>query len=92
MIRQLVVAVGLIFSLAVYAEQPDKALVGEAAVAEEKSTATREWLELQRSNRAASSQAQTLSGPALDKIHQRYIDSFARPIPESYDHANPITQ
>lgn len=50
------------------------------------STATRAWLDLQSSGQEASKQPQPLSGEVLDKIHDRYIDSFGKPIPEHYEH------
>lgn len=53
-------------------------------------SATREWLELQRSGQAASDQPQPISGEAMGKIHERYINSFSKPIPEFYDHTVPI--
>lgn len=53
-------------------------------------SATRAWLEFQRSGQAASDQPQPLSGHAMDRIHERYINSFSDPIPEFYDHAMPI--
>lgn len=49
-------------------------------------TATRAWLDLQSSGQAASGQPQPLSGEVLNKIHERYIDSFGKPIPEHYEH------
>lgn len=42
---------------------------------------TETWLELQRSGQAASAQAQPLSGPAMDRVHERYLKSFQYPIP-----------
>lgn len=41
-------------------------------------------LELQRSGKLASAQQQTLPGPAQTRAWQRYIDSFATPIPARY--------
>jgi len=43
---------------------------------------TKAWLELQRSGRNASSNKQTLSGPVMKKVHERYIESFALPMPD----------
>jgi hypothetical protein len=57
--------------------------VGEAS-------ATQQWLELQRSGKSASSQAQPISGEVMDKVHQRYLKSFEKPIPEFYKHETPI--
>jgi hypothetical protein len=51
-----------------------------------KPSATRQWLELQRSGQAASTQRQPLSGEVLEQVHKRYVESFSRPIPERFDH------
>lgn len=45
-----------------------------------------QWLELQRSGKAASPHAQPMSGEAMEKVHQRYLKSFEKPIPEFYEH------
>lgn len=55
-------------------------------------TPTQQWLELQRSGKAASSQAQPVSGEVMDKVRSRYIKSFEKPIPEYYEHAMPSTR
>lgn len=55
-------------------------------------TPAQQWLELQRSGKSASAQAQPLSGEAMDRAHKRYIKSFERPIPEFYEHETPITR
>ncbi len=47
---------------------------------------TQQWLELQRFGKAASSQAQPLSGEAMNKVHSRYLKSFEKPIPEFFEH------
>lgn len=52
--------------------------------------ATKAWLELQSSGAAASEQPQTLSGPEMDRVHQRYLKNFTHPIPPSYEHAERI--
>lgn len=46
--------------------------------------ATHEWLDLQKSGNAASSETPMLSGEAADKVYKRYVDSFGRPLPESF--------
>jgi hypothetical protein len=46
---------------------------------------TRAWLEMQRSNAQASSTSEALPGPVMQKIYQRYVDSFARPIPDKFE-------
>lgn len=48
-------------------------------------TPTETWLKLQREGEQASVKRQTLSGPAMENIHKRYLDSFTRPIPERFD-------
>ena len=52
--------------------------------------ATKAWLELQSSGAAASEQSQTLSGPAMDRVHERYLKNFTHPIPPSYEHVERI--
>lgn len=52
---------------------------------------TKAWLELQSSGEAASKQPQTLSGPAMERIHERYLKNFTHPIPPSYEHAERIS-
>lgn len=51
-------------------------------------SAVKTWLQLQSSGKAASSQRQPLSGAAMEKIHERYIKSFATPIPPTYERAD----
>ena len=46
---------------------------------------TRSWLNMQREGAQASSQAQTLPGPVMDQVYQRYIKSFGHPIPDLYE-------
>ncbi|WP_124552356.1 DUF3613 domain-containing protein [Methylophilus methylotrophus] len=50
-----------------------------------------QWLELQRSGTAASSHSQPMSGEVMEKVHQRYLKSFEKPIPEFYEH-DPIAR
>lgn len=54
---------------------------------------TRQWLEMQKNGQAASSQNQTLPGPAAAQIYQRYLNSFSHPIPEYFSEieANPFS-
>lgn len=51
---------------------------------------TKAWLELQSSGRAASPQAQPISGPVMDRTHERYLESFTHPVPPYFDHVQPI--
>ena len=46
---------------------------------------TRQWLNMQREGAQASQQAQTLPGPVMDQVYQRYIKSFGHPIPDLYE-------
>ncbi|MFT3857975.1 MAG: DUF3613 domain-containing protein [Aquabacterium sp.] len=43
---------------------------------------TRLWLAKQQSGAQASPHRQAMSGPVMRIVHQRYIDSFSKPIPE----------
>lgn len=49
------------------------------------SSQAEKWLELQREGSQASLNKQYLSGPAMENIHKRYLESFTRPIPERFD-------
>jgi hypothetical protein len=53
--------------------------------------ATRIWLELQRSGDAASMQPQPLSGPAMERVHKRYLKGFEHPQPLYYKHDESIS-
>lgn len=54
-----------------------------------KESATQKWLALQRSGESASSNAQPISGEVMNRVHQRYLKSFEKPIPEFYKHEQP---
>jgi hypothetical protein len=45
---------------------------------------TRVWLALQRSGNAALAAPRPTPGEVADKIYQRYLNSFATPIPASF--------
>lgn len=49
------------------------------------------WLELQSSGEAASEQPQSLSGPAMDRVHERYLKNFTHPVPPSFEHVDRIS-
>ena len=55
----------------------------QAVVNVQEESATSKWLEMQRSGSQASKQKQTLSGPVMENIYERYKESFNHPIPES---------
>lgn len=60
---------------------------GAAAAAEphEHGEETRRWLEIQRDGQAASPHRQTVSGPAAQMIHKRYLESFRHPVPVFFE-------
>lgn len=45
---------------------------------------TKALLELQRSGQAASATPRPMTGEVADKTYQRYVESFAHPIPENF--------
>lgn len=50
-----------------------------------KGAQTREWIELQKSGQAAPREAEApMPGEVADRVYQRYVESFAHPIPETY--------
>lgn len=50
--------------------------------------ATRLWLDRQSQGSQASAKAQTLPGPAMEKIYERYLKSYTHPIPEHFEREN----
>lgn len=56
----------------------------EPAAGTEAGKQTRAALELQRSGQAASGTERPMSGAVAERTYQRYVDSFAHPIPESF--------
>lgn len=79
-------AVLLLTALTAYAEE--KASAPEAPA----EPATHAWLEMQRSGQAASQQPQPLSGPAMDKVHERYLKGFEHPLPIFFEYAETIAR
>jgi len=53
--------------------------------------ATRDWTQRQASRKQASSIKQTLSGPVMDKVHERYVDSFSKAVPDRLRDNTPIS-
>jgi hypothetical protein len=72
--------------VAAYVSAAETEVTATAEVPEETPATAATWLELQRSGSQASAQAQPLSAPVMNKIHERYVNSFARPIPETFKH------
>jgi hypothetical protein len=97
MMRDLIVAIMLMVgSVYSHAEELEPATAMNDGKSSDESreqgatSTTRAWLDFQRSGQAASDQPQPVSGEAMGKIHERYINSFGNPIPEFYDHAVPV--
>ncbi|HUP92225.1 MAG TPA: DUF3613 domain-containing protein [Solimonas sp.] len=53
-------------------------------VIEKQGDETKVWLELQRSGVAGTQAPQTMSGEVADQVYERYLKSFAHPIPENF--------
>jgi hypothetical protein len=82
-------AIWLLGSLApAHAEDKTQA-VPDSEKAEQESP-VKAWLQLQSSGEAASAQAQPLSGPVMDRVHERYLKSFTHPVPPYFEHVQPI--
>jgi hypothetical protein len=70
------------------------ALLSTSAIAGDNRTAygdqTRAWVDLQ-TNAQNKAPARGLPGEVADRVYQRYLQSFTRPIPEHFerDRANP---
>ena len=45
---------------------------------------TRQWLELQRNGNASIAAPRPMPGEVADKVYDRYVASFAHPIPETF--------
>ena len=48
-------------------------------------TDTRAWLTLQKSGVAAPSDPRPMSGEVAERVYQRHLDSYTRPIPETFE-------
>ncbi|MFD0913915.1 DUF3613 domain-containing protein [Methylophilus luteus] len=73
-------------SAAVADEVPDQATQAAEQPSQPSLSPTQQWLQLQRSGKSASAQAQPYSGEVMDKVHTRYLKSFEKPIPEFFEH------
>ncbi len=67
-------------------------LLAAAAQAAEPATpqgaATQAWVDLQISGSAAPADERPMPGEIADKVYQRYVKSFEKPIPESLKRDN----
>jgi len=76
----LAAALLLVWGMSAQAEPPEAA--EPAAEQAGNGEATRLWLERQAQGSQASTKAQPLSGPAMERVYQRYLKSFTHPIPD----------
>lgn len=76
------------FALQALAESETKAVLETEKM--EVQSPVKAWLELQSSGSAASSKAQPLSGPAMNRVQERYLKSFSYPMPPYFEHVQPI--
>ncbi len=61
-------------------------LAGESARPEPGSgEATRQWLELQKSNNASWGTPRPMPAEVAERVYQRYVKSFEQPIPPRFD-------
>jgi hypothetical protein len=48
-------------------------------------TEARAWTDLQKSGRASLGAVRPMPGEVADKVYDRYLQSFGRPIPETFE-------
>ena len=87
--KQMFIMMLSVFFIIPSARADDSQITPPSSIGVREPLPTQRWLELQRSGKAASPQAQPVSGEVMDKIHNRYLKSFEKPIPEFYEHAMP---
>lgn len=46
---------------------------------------TRAWLQLQKSGNASIGIPRPMTGEVADQVYRRYLESFARPVPEDFE-------
>lgn len=96
----------LVTATAVHAQRPEASTVAVTPLAapsvptasappdsppEAVGTQSRQWLNSQAQRQQASATRQTLSGPAMKAVHERYVRSFTTPIePTSLHNRDPI--
>lgn len=56
-----------------------------AAMPQAHGDATRQWLDRQRQGSQAAAKPQTLPGPVMEQVYERYRKSFAHPVPERFE-------
>lgn len=75
----LVAALGL--GMAVQAQPPGRQSSEQPVTGAE----TRAWLSLQKSGTAAPSDPRPMSGEVGERVYERYLESYTRPIPEAFE-------
>jgi hypothetical protein len=63
-----------------------------ASSAPESGADTRVWLRAQSQRGQASNTQQTLSGPVMRRVHDRYLKSFEQPVPERLSDDRPASR
>lgn len=76
----LLAALGL--AMAAQAQPPGRQAVNELLVS---GAETRAWLSLQKSGVAAPTDSRPMSGEVGERVYERYLESYTRPIPETFE-------
>lgn len=53
---------------------------------------TRAWIKAQGEREQASRRAQPMSGPVMQRVHERYLKSFEVPVPTRIRDGEPLTR
>jgi hypothetical protein len=75
LLQKLLIGLALAAPLAALAADPLSPRLGGS---------TRAWLELQRSGNASLATPRPMPGEVADKVYERYVNSFAHAIPETF--------
>lgn len=87
LIQMMTLSIGLTAAVA-----PMVAGAEDAATQQPAPGSARDWIELQTSGRAASPVARPLPGEIADRSYQRYAESFSKPIPDTLDREEFLSQ
>lgn len=75
----------LILTLLAFAALAGTARAAEPAGLPANGEETRAWLQLQKSGNASLGVPRPMTGEVADQVYQRYLQSFARPVPENFE-------
>lgn len=70
--------------LPLMAQAQDKAASADSAASLPQGEATRGWMDLQISGRAAEPELRPVAGEVAGEVYQRYVNSFKYAIPEAF--------